>query len=109
MMKKFVNARVFFLFLFSVVFLLSFTENVKAAPLNMPDGTVCSHGCVRLTVEDAQWIYENCEAGTIVEIYDDADNPGPLGKPEAQKLDGNNPRHNWDPTDTDPGKPRKQE
>ena len=72
-------------------------------------GTVCSHGCVRLTVEDAQWIYENCEAGTIVEIYDDADNPGPLGKPEAQKLDGNDPRHNWDPTDTDPGNPWKQE
>ncbi len=70
-------------------------------------GTVCSHGCIRLTEEDAQWIYENCEAGTIIEIYDDPDNPGPLGKPEAPKIDGNDPRRGWDPTDTDPGNPWK--
>ena len=70
-------------------------------------GTVCSHGCIRLCCEDAQWIYENCEAGTQIEIYDDPDNPGPLGKPEPIKLDGNDPRHNWDPTDSDPGNPWK--
>lgn len=40
-------------------------------------------GCVRLTVEDAKWIAENCPEGTTVEIYDGED-PGPLGKPEAQ-------------------------
>ncbi len=32
-------------------------------------GHKASHGCVRLSVEDAKWIYENCEAGTIVVIY----------------------------------------
>lgn len=37
---------------------------------------------VRLTVEDAKWIADNCPSGTTVEIYDD-DDPGPLGKPEA--------------------------
>ncbi len=70
-------------------------------------GTVCSHGCVRLCAEDAQWIYENCETGTQIEIYDDPDNPGPLGKPEPIRIDGNDPRRNWDPTDSDPGNPWK--
>ena len=70
-------------------------------------GTVCSHGCVRLAAEDAQWIYENCETGTQIEIYDDPDNPGPLGKPEPIRIDGNDPRCGWDPTDTDPGNPWK--
>lgn len=32
-------------------------------------GHKASHGCVRLEVPAARWIYENCEAGTIVEIY----------------------------------------
>ncbi len=32
-------------------------------------GRKASHGCVRLKVADAKWIYENCEAGTIVIIY----------------------------------------
>ena len=72
-------------------------------------GTVCSHGCIRLTAEDAKWIFDNCEAGTPVEIYDDPDNPGPLGKPEAIQIDGNDPRCGWDPTDPDPGNPWRTE
>ena len=32
-------------------------------------GSKASHGCVRLQVEDAQWIYENCESGTVVVVY----------------------------------------
>lgn len=32
-------------------------------------GSKASHGCVRLQVEDAEWIFENCKKGTIVEIY----------------------------------------
>ena len=42
-------------------------------------------GCVRLTVEDAKWIADNCPSGTTVEIYED-DDPEPLGKPEADIL-----------------------
>ena len=72
-------------------------------------GTVCSHGCIRLTAEDAKWIYDNCEAGTLIEIYDDPDNPGPLGKPEAVKIDGNDPNRGWDPTDPNPGNPWRME
>ena len=32
-------------------------------------GRRASHGCVRLTVEDAKWIYNNCPAGTTVTVY----------------------------------------
>lgn len=42
-------------------------------------GTAASLGCVRLTVEDAKWIYDNIVAGTIVDFYEDS-NPGPLRK-----------------------------
>ena len=31
-------------------------------------GQKASHGCVRLRVEDAKWIYENCDDGTIVVV-----------------------------------------
>lgn len=63
-------------------------------------GQQASMGCIRLTVEDAKWIAENCPSGTVVEIYDD-DDPGPLGKPESQKIDLDNPNKGWDPTDPD--------
>lgn len=32
-------------------------------------GTPASHGCVRLTLEDARWIYDNLPRGTRVEIH----------------------------------------
>ena len=33
-------------------------------------GTPASHGCVRLLVSDAKWIYNNCKAGTIITVYE---------------------------------------
>lgn len=33
-------------------------------------GSRQSHGCVRLTVSDAKWIFENCNAGTIITIFE---------------------------------------
>lgn len=33
-------------------------------------GERASHGCVRLLVHDAKWIYDNCPAGTIVTVYE---------------------------------------
>ena len=32
-------------------------------------GKKASHGCVRLSVNNAQWVYKNCEAGTVITIY----------------------------------------
>lgn len=60
-------------------------------------GSVCSHGCVRLNVEDAKWIYDNCPVGTTVTIYDSS-NPGPLGKPAAIKV-STATKMGYDPTD----------
>ncbi len=67
-------------------------------------GTSASAGCVRLTIADARWIYNNIPRGTPVEFYSSAD-PGPLGKPSAQKISGNEACRNWDPTDSDPNNP----
>lgn len=64
-------------------------------------GTTASHGCIRLTVEDAKWIYDNCPIGTTVEIYN-AKDPGPLGKPETIKLQAGT---GWDPTDPNKDNP----
>lgn len=61
-------------------------------------GTSASSGCIRLTVADALWIYNNCPSGTYVEFYASS-NPGPLGKPTAQKISSNVACRNWDPTD----------
>ena len=67
-------------------------------------GTKASLGCVRLTVKDVKWIYDNCAAGTGVEFYGDS-NPGPLGKPTAQKISNDTEVRGWDPTDPDKANP----
>lgn len=68
-------------------------------------GEPASLGCVRINVADAIWLTDNCPAGTKVEIYDDADNPGPLGKPDTIKIPADSPYRGWDPTDPDPDNP----
>ena len=68
--------------------------NIKAKDYNKL-GQPASHGCVRLTVRDAKWIYDNCPLNTKVTIYDSSD-PGPLGKPATIKIPAG---QNWDPTD----------
>lgn len=47
-------------------------SNPTRASLNAL-GSKASHGCVRLRVDDAKWIAENCPPGTIVTIHDDAE------------------------------------
>lgn len=68
-------------------------------------GTAASMGCIRLCVRDVKWIYDNCPSGTTVEFYDDASNPGPLGKPVPITINLNDNRKGWDPTDPDPSNP----
>ena len=67
-------------------------------------GTSASAGCIRLTVANAKWIYDNCPNGTYVEFYASSD-PGPLGKPSSQKISSNVDCRNWDPTDLASGNP----
>lgn len=73
----------------------------KPNPATMPNGeynklgTTASHGCIRLSVQDAKWIYDHCGWGTPVVVYR-SKNPGPLGKPERIRL----PKGvGYDPTD----------
>ena len=68
-------------------------------------GQRVSMGCVRLTVEDALWIYNNCPVGTQVEFYYSS-NPGPLGKPSTMQIsDAPSNIRGWDPTDPDSDNP----
>ncbi len=63
-------------------------------------GFSVSAGCVRLSVIDAKWIYDNCGESTIVEIFE-SDYVGPLGKPVAAVISSGGSVGNWDPTDPD--------
>lgn len=75
-------------------------ENCNPASLATKEynklGEAASHGCVRLAVKDAKWIYDNCSYGTTVVIYDDKKSAGPLGKPSGIKIASD---VRWDPTD----------
>ena len=90
----------------SVPYLQTKNDTLKPGQYNML-GEPASQGCVRLTVEDAKWIYDNCINGTKVEVYDSPD-PGPLGKPTAYKIDEKSPYAGWDPTDPNANNPWKK-
>ena len=62
-------------------------------------GEQASLGCIRMSVQDAKWIFDHCGEGTLAEVYEDAENPGPLGKPEAIIIDTTSENKGWDPTD----------
>lgn len=66
-------------------------------------GSAASHGCIRLSVMDAKWIYENCAIGTKVTVYRSSD-AGPLGKPSGITVWQGRYQY-WDPTDPDPANP----
>lgn len=68
-------------------------------------GENASLGCVRLSVKDAKWIYDNCKQGTTVIVYSDEENAGELGKPEAVRIKEDSPYKTWDPTDVDGNNP----
>lgn len=68
-------------------------------------GENASLGCVRLSVEDAKWIYDNCKPGTTVVVYSDSEVAGLLGKPTAIKIPEDSPCRGWDPTDIDINNP----
>lgn len=66
-------------------------------------GQSVSMGCVRLAVADAKWIYDNCDNGTGVTVYDD-DKDGPLGTPKSMKIPQTY-SDAWDPTDSNSKNP----
>lgn len=57
-------------------------------------GSPASHGCVRLCVRDAKWIYDNCPLKTTVVITDKCAQP--FDKPATIKISSST---HYDPTD----------
>ena len=52
----------------SVLFSQQDEDTMRMSTLNNL-GRKASHGCVRLRVEDARWIYEHCGEGQVIEVY----------------------------------------
>lgn len=78
----------------------------QANSFNLPAGEYnklgypASHGCIRVCVGDAKWVYYNCN-GSVIYIFDGAYKAddalkGPLGKKPLTPLRG---AGNYDPTD----------
>lgn len=67
-------------------------------------GTTASAGCIRLSVADAKWIYDNCPSGTTVEMYR-GNRAEPLQPQAPIRIDTADSRRGWDPTDPDPRNP----
>jgi hypothetical protein len=78
------------------------SQSVYALPTASYDklGTAASHGCMRLCVADAKWIYDNCN-GAKIKIFDGTYqsqecDKGPLGRnPLVQRFGSGT----FDPTD----------
>jgi len=66
-------------------------------------GYPASLGCIRLTVEDVKWIYDNCKRGTKVVVYDDPEDWAQT--PETPKIKESSANRDWDPTDPDINNP----
>ena len=62
-----INAKVAF---HSPIYSATSTSAMKVASYKML-GNRASHGCIRLSVPDAKWIYDNVGAGTVVSIRND--------------------------------------
>lgn len=90
----------------SVPYLTASNDSLETEEYNKL-GSFASLGCVRMCVRDVYWLYDNCPAGTKVDIYDNASNPGPLGKPDSIKIPVDSKYANWDPTDPDENNPWK--
>ncbi|MBT9766605.1 L,D-transpeptidase [Clostridium sp. MCC345] len=62
-------------------------------------GTTASAGCIRLTVRDVKWIYDNCPIGITVRMYR-GEVKEPLQPAAVPKVNRNDTvRRGWDPTD----------
>lgn len=59
-------------------------------------GYAASHGCIRLNVASAKYIYDNVPIGTKVTIFTGTSANDPLGKPWPARIPAS---QTWDPTD----------
>ena len=77
------------------------TPFLKENPSTLDDeeydklGTPVSHGCIRMSVADCKWLYDNTPLGTPVSIVDEA---GPSGSRPLRR-NPDSAYSGWDPTD----------
>ena len=64
-------------------------------------GSKASHGCVRLCVRDAKWVYDNVPVGTQVHVVE---NRGPAGLAIPYVKSGSK-YSGWEPSDPNPRSP----
>ena len=57
------------IFFHSVLYPTKSGEPTKTSVRNLGKRAI-PHGCIRLSVEDAKWIYDNCYNGMTVVIYE---------------------------------------
>lgn len=62
-------------------------------------GTPCTSGNIWLCADDAKWVYDNCEKGTLVKIVGE-EAKDPLGVPVPMRISENAKYKQWDPTDS---------
>lgn len=67
-------------------------------------GTPYTDGDIRLSVNDAKWIYDNCTEGTQIRFVS-KDGEDELGKPKTIKISPECEVQTWDPTDANPQNP----
>lgn len=65
-------------------------------------GQKASSGCIRMRCIDAKWIYDNCRAGTVVEVVKSGSWEGVPNKITIAKVPAGT---KWDPTDPNPDNP----
>ena len=68
-------------------------------------GQQASAGCVRETVADSKWLYDNCKLGTRVIVYDDPNDSMPFDELHMVMIPADSQYRGWDPTDPDPRNP----
>lgn len=60
-------------------------------------GTASTDGAIRFSVDDAKWIYDNCEEGTVIKV--DSSTKDALKRPTPIKVSETSKHAGWDPTD----------
>ena len=72
-------------------------------------GKPASLGCIRFKAGVIKWIYDHCEEGTTVVVYDEPGEESPIELKKLEKIKKSSDKAGWDPTDPDEKNPWKKE
>lgn len=72
-------------------------------------GKPASLGCIRFKAGVIKWIYDHCEEGTTVVVYNAPGEESPIELKKLEKIKKSSDKAGWDPTDPDEENPWKKE